>query len=68
MRSGEYERASGSIQRIADGGWLTVATALLAGLITVAYGYFHHSRIGLVVGLAVTAAGVLGGIVHGLRH
>jgi len=68
MRLDDNGHPSSSMRGIADRGWIAVAAILLTGLITIAYSYFHQNRIGLVVGLVMTAAGVLNGVIHGLRH
>ena len=43
---------------------LVIAAVLLLGIMVLAYGYFYESRIGLYVGLLVTAAGVLVGVLQ----
>jgi hypothetical protein len=43
---------------------LVIAVVLLLGIIVLAYGYFYESKIGLYVGLLVTAAGVLVGVLQ----
>lgn len=43
---------------------LVIAVVLLLGIMVLAYGYFYESKIGLYVGLLVTAAGVLVGILQ----
>jgi hypothetical protein len=43
---------------------LVIAVVLLLGIMVLAYGYFYESKIGLYVGLLLTAAGVLVGILQ----
>jgi hypothetical protein len=43
---------------------LCSATVLLVGVLAIAYGWFHPSRVGLYAGLFVTAAGVLTWVVR----
>jgi hypothetical protein len=38
---------------------LVIAVVLLLGIMVLAYGFFYESKIGLYVGLLLTAAGVL---------
>jgi hypothetical protein len=45
-----------------------MATTLMLGVLILAYGVFSHSRVGLYAGLAVTAAGVLVGVVQMLTR
>lgn len=45
-------------------GRLVVAVILLFGLIVLGYGYFQHIKIAFYVGLAVTLAGVLNGVIQ----
>ena len=51
--------------------YVAIAVVLLLGIMVLAYGYFYESKIGLYVGLLVTAAGVLVGglemIIRGSR-
>jgi len=41
---------------------------LLAGVVTVAYGYFHPNWIAFYAGLFLTAAGVVTGVVQIVTH
>lgn len=45
-------------------GQLGLATVLLLGVLVIAYGYFQQSKAGLYVGLVLTAAGVLNGVIQ----
>jgi len=45
-------------------GQLVMATVLLLGILEIGYGYFQQSKIGLYVGLLITAAGVLNGVLQ----
>ena len=44
--------------------YVAIAVVLLLGIMVLAYGYFNESKIGLYVGLLVTAAGVLVGVLQ----
>ena len=44
-------------------GQLGLATVLFIGVLTIAYGYFHPSRLGLYAGLFVIAGGAIAGII-----
>jgi len=44
--------------------YVVIAVVLLLGIMVLAYGYFYGSKIGLYVGLFLTAAGVLVGILQ----
>ena len=43
---------------------LVLAAVLLAGVLVLAYGYFHPSRVAFHAGVFLTAAGVVAGIVR----
>jgi hypothetical protein len=43
---------------------LGMAIVVLIGILVVAYGYFRQSKAGLYVGLLVTVAGVLYGVIQ----
>ena len=51
-------------RRTTDVGQLAVAGVLLVGVIVMAYGYLHETKIGLYLGLVLVVAGVLTGVVH----
>ena len=44
--------------------YVAIAVVLLLGIMVLAYGYFYESKIGLYVGLLLTAAGVLVGVLQ----
>jgi hypothetical protein len=44
--------------------YVAIAVVLLLGIMVLAYGYFYGSKIGLYVGLLVTSAGVLVGVLQ----
>ena len=44
--------------------YVIIAAVLLLGIMVLTYGYFNENKIGLYVGLLVTAAGVLVGVLQ----
>ena len=44
--------------------YVAITVVLLLGIMVLAYGYFYGSKIGLYVGLLLTTAGVLVGVLQ----
>jgi drug/metabolite transporter (DMT)-like permease len=44
-------------------GQIALSVVLFLGVVTIAYGYFRPSRIGLYAGLLVTAGAVISGVI-----
>ncbi len=63
VRKGEIMRTEPNRKKV-TAKHLVIAVVLLLGIMVLAYGYFYESKIGLYVGLLVTAAGVLVGILQ----
>ena len=63
IRKGEIMRTEPNRKKI-PAKYVVIAVVLLLGIMVLAYGYFNESKIGLYVGLLVTAAGVLVGVLQ----
>jgi hypothetical protein len=63
VRKGEIMRTEPNKEKV-TAKYVAIAAVLLLGIMVLAYGYFYGSKIGLYVGLLVTAAGVLVGVLQ----